>query len=181
MIVQKPSPNFKVGRQGYKPEIIVLHISSGSLASCISWFQNPASQVSAHYIVGLDGSVVQFVKDEDTSWAQGKVSAPTFKLYKQGVNPNAYCLSIENEGQDLSRAREAQLNALVGLIASLGAKWNIPLDRNHIIGHYEINSATRPNCPATDKSIIDKIVARLQPIETIEQKKARIIKLIQEL
>lgn len=157
-MIQKPSPNFTSGRSGQKPEVIVLHIMAGTLVGTDSWFSQPQSQVSANYGIGLSGEVHQYVQDSDTAWAQGRVSNPSFSLYKPGINPNAYCLSIEHEGYDLSKNPDAQINATVELIKSLCSKWNIPIDRDHIIGHYQIYSL-KPNCPATDKSIIDRIIA----------------------
>lgn len=178
--IQKPCPNFAVGRKGYKPEIIVLHVMDGSLTGTDSWFANPASQVSSHYGVGFNGEVHQYVKEEDTAWTQGKVDRPSFKLYKPGVNPNAYCLSIEHEGQDLSVIHEAQINATVELIQAMAKKWSIPIDRDHIIGHYQIG-AYKPNCPATNKSIIDRIVRQAQTPEemvTIQVKKSQVEKVL---
>src|SRR3990167_11456499 len=99
MIIQKPSPNFTKGRGSYyKPELIVLHIMVGSLSGTDSWFTSSISKVSSHYGIGFNGEVHQYVKEEDTAWTQGIVNNPSFKLYKQGVNPNTYCLSIEHEG-----------------------------------------------------------------------------------
>jgi len=183
MIINKFSPNFTAGRKGYVPEIIVLHVIDGSQVSCDSWFANPISQVSANYSIGFTGEIHQYVKDEDTAWAQGRVTNPTFSLYKPNVNPNLYCLSIEHEGTDLSIVHEAQINASAELIRSLAGKWNIPIDRDHIIGHYQI-FAGKPNCPATDKSIIDRIVRQAQeptpPIDR-EKTKAEIIRLTNTL
>lgn len=171
MIINKYTPHFSAGRLGYKPEIIVLHIIEGSQVSCDSWFANPISKVSSNYSVGFTGEIHQYVKDEDAAWAQGTVSNPSFTLYKPGVNPNVYCLSIEHEGTDLANGPEPQINATVGLIRSLATKWNIPIDRNHIIGHYQIRS-TKPNCPATNKSIIDTIIKKAQGTSTPVDKEA---------
>lgn len=167
MIIQKPTPNFSVGRGGFKPEIIVLHIMvdkvNGSISETDNWFLHSSGDkaVSAHYGISSIGDVHQYVKDEDTAWAQGKVENPSFKLYKPNISPNLYCLSIEHEGIDLSKATEIEINTSVNLIRSLAAKWNIPIDRDHIIGHYQIRSS-KPNCPATDKSIIDRIIKQAQ-------------------
>ncbi len=166
-IIKKLSPNFAVGRKGYKPEIIVLHIMDGSLGGTDSWFATPSSQVSSHYGVGLNGEIHQYVDEENTAWTQGlKIPPinlpPTFKLYKQGLNPNVYCLSIEHEGHDLSKAPQTQLNSTVELIRAMAGRWGIPIDRDHIIGHYEVDPIRKPNCPATDKSILDTIVKMAQ-------------------
>lgn len=174
MVINKYTPHFNAGRGGQKPEIIVLHVIEGSQVSCDNWFANPISKVSSNYSIGFTGEIHQYVKDEDTAWAQGTVLNPTFSLYKPNISPNLYCLSIEHEGIDLSIVHEAQINATVGLIRSLAAKWSIPLDRDHIIGHYQIRSS-KPNCPATNKTIIDTIVRRAkevdQPINPVDIKK----------
>lgn len=181
-IIQSPSPNFAVGRKGYKPEVIVLHITVGTANSCISWFATTQSQVSSHYMVGEDGEVYQFVAEEDTAWANGRVDKPTFKLYKQGVNPNLYSISIENAGMDLSMAGEKQIDSLVKLVKSVATRWNIPIDRDHIIGHYQI-FAGKPNCPATNKDIIDRVIrqANEKPSGLNKEEVLKQIEILKEL
>lgn len=158
-ITKKSTPNYAIGRNGQKIEIIVLHISDGSLESCISWFATPTSQVSSHYLVGQKGEIIQFVSDSDNAWANGQVISPTSLYVKSrpGINPNSYSLSIENEGHDLNTAPDTQLNALGALVANLATKYGIILDRTHIIGHREIK-ATKPNCPSPTLSVIDRVI-----------------------
>lgn len=153
-------------RGDYKPEIVVIHISTSTIASAKSWFNTPTSWASSHFITGKDGSIVQFVEEDKKAWANGRVNNPTFKLYKPNVNPNVYSLSIENEGTDLSIAPETQHKALTELLHYLCDKYAIPKDRDHIIGHYQIDGINRINCPSPKHSIMEKIVARLQPENT---------------
>lgn len=163
MIIQKPSPNFD-SRAGLVPKYIVLHIMSGTLAGTDNWFSQTVSQVSAHYGVGLNGEVHQYVDESNSAWANGIVKNPTAQIVKDNstLSQNKISLSIEHEGQDLSTAPDVQLTASVGLIVAMATKWNIPLDRQHILGHYEIDPVDKPNCPAVDKTIIDKIVKRVR-------------------
>ncbi len=156
-------------RNGYKPEIIVIHISTGSLASMTSWFQNPASQVSAHYGVGKDGTVLQYVEESKASWANGRVLNPTFKLLKPNVNPNQYTISIENEGDNLLYAPEKQLDTLAALIKEIATRYNIPIDRDHIIGHYQVDGVNKPYCPSSTHSVVDKIVDRAYNINSTNE------------
>lgn len=51
---------------------LVLHGTAGG--GTVSWFQNSASQVSAHYVVEQDGRVVQMVSEDDTAWHNGNSS-----------------------------------------------------------------------------------------------------------
>lgn len=181
-MITKLSPNFTMGRKGNKPEIIVIHIMDGSLKGTDEWFANPISQVSSHYGVGLNGEIHQYVHDEDTAWANGQVINPAskFVLSRPKVNPNLYSLSIEHEGHDLSKAPQQQLWSTVALIRLFIVKYGIPCDREHIIGHNEIKS-TKPNCPSPDHSIIDKIIAMVNPPSEKEKTKTEIIRLVNTL
>ncbi len=163
------SPNFTKGRNGYKPEIIVIHIMAGTLEGTSSWFKDPKSQVSAHYGVGVKGQKIRYVLDTDTAWANGRVDKPNFKLYKPGINPNLYTLSIEHEGQDLSKGTATMIETSAKLVKELADKYGIPLDRDHVIGHYQIYGL-KPNCPSTDKGIIDTIIAKAKGQSTVSLK-----------
>ena len=160
-IIQKPSPNFS-SRQGYEPEIIVVHIMAGSLTGTDDWFLHSAGNqaVSAHYGIGLNGEIHQYVPEDMKAWANGIVNSPTFSLYKPNINPNLYTLALECEGYDLAKAPETQLTVLCELITSLCDKYSIPKDREHIIGHYQIDGKRKKNCPTPSRTFLDKLVAR---------------------
>lgn len=66
-----PSPNHG-GR--IEPTLIVLHDTADRLKAddTISWFRSAASKVSAHFVVGRDGSVVQMVDCGYSAWHAGK-------------------------------------------------------------------------------------------------------------
>lgn len=174
------SPNFNKGRSGHNPELIVIHVMAGSLAGTDSWFSNPASQVSTHYGIGLNGEVHQYVLEEDVAWGNGRVSNPTYSLYKPNINPNLYTISIEHEGQDLSKGTPAMIEASAKLVKDIATRWNIPIDREHIIGHYQIYSL-KPNCPSTDKSIIDTIIAKAKGTGNAPSLKEQIKTKVKEL
>jgi N-acetyl-anhydromuramyl-L-alanine amidase AmpD len=132
--------NQAIGRSGYKPEAIVIHICEGTLAGTVAWFKNPRSIVSAHYIVGKDGSVTQMVAPENTAWHAGLVKNPTWPLIKKGINPNLYTIGIENEGFATEAPTLLQFYSLVRLVQQLAAKFNIALDEKHIIPHHSIRA-----------------------------------------
>jgi len=157
-IIQKKSPNFWAGRKGYRPEGVVIHIMDGTLVGTDSWFANPASLVSSHYGIGRTGEVHQYVKEEDTAWHAGRVDAPVWKLIKPNINPNLYTVGIEHEGKPDDVWTDAMKQSSAALIREICQRWQIPIDRNHIVGHFEIFSK-KPNCPARDKKIIDELVA----------------------
>ncbi len=158
-IIQKPSPNFWASREGYKPEAVVVHIMDGTLARTDSWFASPSSEVSSHYGIGQNGEIHQYVREEHAAWHSGVVKNPTWGLLKAGVNPNRYTIGIEHEGNAGSMWSGAMKLASATLIADICGRWSIPIDREHVIGHYQIDGIRRPNCPAYDKRKIDELVA----------------------
>lgn len=145
-VVWKPSPNFTKGRRGRKAIAIVNHITAGKYPGCLSWMCNQKAQASAHYLVTKLGDIYQLVKDEDSSWHAGAVSKPNWRLY-DGSNPNYYTIGIEHEALSGERLTELQYQATLWLHKQLIARHGIPIDEDHIIGHYRIDSVNRPNCP----------------------------------
>lgn len=155
-IEEKLVGNFEKGRRGRKPIAIVIHTMVGSLEGTYAWFKNPESKVSSHYGIGLDGRCWQFVKEEDTAWHAGRVYTPIWKLY-DGTNPNYYTIGIENEdnGQPEAERTEAQYQTNASLVVEICKRWDIPIDREHIVGHREIYA--KKTCPgALD---VDRIVS----------------------
>lgn len=82
---------------------IVLHDTEGPLTAAISWFKNPVSGVSAHYLIGKSGQIVQMVRDQNIAYhAKGDADLfPDWLTY--GPNQfytsrvNAFTLGIELE------------------------------------------------------------------------------------
>src|SRR3990167_10626104 len=148
--VWKPVPNYTKGRSGQRPEIICLHIGDGTKEQIYSEFLN--AEKSSHYCVNKDGSVWQFVLDENTAWTNGDVKNPTSELVikflkeNPSVNLNKVTLSIEHEGYGNTDINAIQYNTTIQLVKELCQKWNIPINRKYIIGHREINSVTK-TCP----------------------------------
>lgn len=58
------------------PSLVVCHDTAGRTTpgSSVSWFADPKSRVSAHFVVEIDGSVTQMVDCDRTAWHAGKSS-----------------------------------------------------------------------------------------------------------
>lgn len=147
-IKQVSTPNYSKGRSGKSIVAIVNHITAGSYPGCLSWLCNAQAQASAHYLITRQGLIYQLVNDEDSAWHCGIVNQPDWLLY-DGTNPNRYTIGIEHEGQPGEPLTEEQYQATLWLHRQLIAKWGIPIDSDHIIGHYRIDSVNRPNCPGS--------------------------------
>jgi N-acetylmuramoyl-L-alanine amidase len=146
--------NFRKGRPAnYVPQAIVVHIIVGSLGSADEHFNDPQASVSAHYGVGKDGRIHQYVHETDTAFHAGIVVRPTWSLIKAGVNPNFYTVGIEHEGQPEDVWPDAQISASAFLIGEVAARWSIPLDTDHVVMHRQIR-ATK-TCPGSFIQIPD--------------------------
>jgi len=148
------SPNYGYprgtkGRKGYRPIAIVYHIMDGTLKGTDSWFRNPNAKASAHYGIGRNGEIHQYVKEEDAAWHAGAVRKPSWSLLKDypHVNPNLITIGIEHEGKPGEPFTEEMFQATLALTREIIKRWNIPVDDEHLIGHYRIDSVNRPNDP----------------------------------
>ncbi|EST30862.1 hypothetical protein N566_20985 [Streptomycetaceae bacterium MP113-05] len=132
--VPADSSNYADGRSSAITAVVV-HVTQGSYAGTINWFQNPDAGVSAHYVVrSSDGQVTQMVRDNDTAW--------------HARSGNAYAVGIEHEGyvDDPSWFTDAMYRSSAALTAHLADRYGIPKDRAHIVGHSEVpgNDHTDP-------------------------------------
>lgn len=158
MNIQQYSTVNKSSRNGYKPMFICWHIADGTYNGTITWERNSSSQVSSHFVLGKNGEVAQVVPLDMAAWTQGGIRNPTHPYVKAhpSVNPNQYCVSIECEGfwkETKGKLTDAQFNSAVELtkhiVSEVKKLYNvgIPIDREHMIGHCEINTVTRSHCP----------------------------------
>lgn len=174
-------PDGTRGRNGYKPIAIVMHIAEGTLAGCDAWFNSPNNEGSStHYAVGKNGEIHQYVLEEDAAWGNGQVKQPTWPLLISGVNPNLYTVSIEHEGFTGEPWTEAMFQADVWLLKQIGQRWGIAFDREHIIGHYQIDSVTRPNCPGSGLPW-DRLIAALSVPDPMQEQVKRLQQQVQAL
>lgn len=112
----------------YNIDRVVIHTVQGSYSGCISWFQNPSSNVSAHYVISETGQIAHMVDDTDIAWHAGST--------------NSRSIGIEHEGYVSGTYETAQYEASAQLTAWLCQAYAIPADRTHIIGHSEAPGAT---------------------------------------
>jgi len=161
------SSNFRSGRRGHTPIAIVVHIMDGSLRGTDAWFNDPKSQVSAHYGVGKNGEVHQYVAETDTAFHAGTVDHPTWSLIKPGatagtyINPNYYTIGIEHEGFAQDVWPQAQIDASSALIAEVAARWGITRDVDHVIRHHAIRASKI--CPGTTINIAPQLLTGIAP------------------
>lgn len=184
-IIRKHSPNMTKRRNGHKPIMIVNHITEGLAMGSISWLCNPTSKASSHYVVTRQGRIYQLVDIQDAAWCNGTQSKDAKKkyYYKRSTNPivqakvinaNMFTVSIEHEGfsykEGFGALTEEQYQAtlwlhkyIIDTIKRLYG-YDIRIDREHIVGHYEIAPKEKPNCPGS-KFPWQRLISDLKSME----------------
>ncbi|MBY8885549.1 N-acetylmuramoyl-L-alanine amidase [Streptomyces sp. PTM05] len=117
-------------KDGLAIRYIVIHDTESTYEQAIAAFQDPAGGVAANYVMrSSDGAVTQMVPDADLAFHAGNY---WFNMHSVG---------IEHEGFAASGATwytEAQYRATAELVKYLAARYGIPLDRQHVIGHENV-------------------------------------------
>lgn len=121
------SVNFGIRKPNF---VIIHHTAQDSLEQTIRTFTIAKTQVSAHYVVGRDGKVVQMVNDylRANHAGVGKWGNDT------DLNSSSIGIELDNNGKE--PFADAQLRSLVELLATLKKKYNIPTA--NFIGHSDI-------------------------------------------
>lgn len=131
-IQQFPSPNFRKWPQKRKITCVVIHATATkALASPLEWLTIPESKVSAHYLIDLDGTVLQLVDENNIAWHSG---ASSWKG-KDGVNAFSIGIELVNPN-DGSSYPEDQIEALRALVVSICLERKIRSE--DVVGHADV-------------------------------------------
>jgi N-acetyl-anhydromuramyl-L-alanine amidase AmpD len=125
----------RAARPAHSIRAVVIHVAEApSALSVIHQFQHGGVGASAHYVVSQTGQVTQMVPDRSTAWHAGN------RHY------NSISIGIEHAGYTNARGSvtESEYRASARLLAHLAQTYEIPLDRQHVIGHNEVPDPTNP-------------------------------------
>lgn len=127
IVAEVPSPNVNDRPPGTRISCVVLHHThrQESALATARYFQDPASGVSAHYVVDRDGSVIRCVPDAKRAWHAG---VSRF-LGVDNVNDFSIGVEIANRGDNVEPYPEAQMAAVVRLVTWLSRRYGIPGER----------------------------------------------------
>lgn len=142
------SPNHYQGRNGYDITHITLHIMVGHLTGTDSTFQHP-NGASAHYGIGADGTIHQYVNENNGSWSDANYAS------------NNSTISIEHEGgMNGIPCTQACMDASARLCADIAQRhgwtrlWHDGLNGN-IWLHREIPGTDHAGCPDRAPNSLD--------------------------
>ncbi|MER5888236.1 peptidoglycan recognition family protein [Streptomyces sp. NPDC001941] len=132
-------------------QYVVIHVTQETFQDAMRIFQDPARQVSSHYMVASgDGYVGQFVREKDIAWHAGNWTY------------NTRSIGIEHEGwvDEPEWFTDVMYRQSALLTAAVCDRYGIPRTRAHVIGHSEVPGATHTDPgPLWDWTRYMKLVA----------------------
>jgi N-acetylmuramoyl-L-alanine amidase len=130
------SPNFDLRRPNF---VILHHTSDDTLQEALQTLTSPLREVSAHYLIGRDGSIVQLVEENARAWHAGK------SWWAGQTDVNSASLGIELDNNGYESFSEPQITALLTLLADIRQRYKIPAA--NFLGHADV-APSRKNDPS---------------------------------
>lgn len=122
-----PSPNFDERR----PDFVILHhTSDATAAKALQVLTDPLRSVSAHYLVARDGTIYHLVDERERAWHAGVARWGA----DEDVNSDSIGIELDNDGGE--PFAEAQIEALLALLADIEARYRIPAA--NFLGHGDV-------------------------------------------
>lgn len=131
MNLTHPSPNFGERRGRGRVELVVLHYTAmPSCAEALERLCDPVAEVSAHYLIDADGTVLSLVDEAARAWHAG-----LGEWRGEGdVNSRSIGIELANTGRE--PFAEAQMAALERLLAEVMERYG--LGPEAVIGHSDM-------------------------------------------
>lgn len=125
-----PSPNQNGRTAAATVTAVVVHATvTPTTEATVDWFLTQRSQVSAHYVVGRDGRIVQMVDDTARAWHAGVSELEGVK----GVNDFSVGIEIVNLNDGKDPFTDAQYEAVGAIIRHIREQYRVPDSR--IVSH----------------------------------------------
>jgi N-acetyl-anhydromuramyl-L-alanine amidase AmpD len=137
-----PPPPYLASSQNYtqaeRPRsqirFVVIHVTEGSFWGSVTWLRDPRAHASVNFVVSRTGQVAQLVPLHDIAWHAGNWQ---YNLRSAGIENAGYT-------NDPAGFPLAEYKATARLTANIARSSLIPIDRHHIIGHYQVPNPNDP-------------------------------------
>ncbi len=129
------SPNYVFCNKRRNVYLIIIHYTGmRSFQSAVERLLSKKYEVSAHYLVGRNGKVLQLVKDNNIAWHAGISNWFNFK----NLNKNSIGIELENKGHQYGYQNfsNKQITQLIKILRILKKKFKIK--NINITGHSDI-------------------------------------------
>ncbi|WP_298164699.1 N-acetylmuramoyl-L-alanine amidase [Novosphingobium sp.] len=133
-----PSPNWNERKS--RVSMVVLHYTGmRTAADALERLCDPAAEVSAHYMIDEDGTVIRLVDEGKRAWHAGR----SYWRGETDVNSASIGIELVNPGHEFGYRPfpEAQMEALIPLLADIVKRHDIP--RANVVGHSDVAPARK--------------------------------------
>lgn len=120
-----------------KISALVLHCSAHDTKDMIAVLEK--EELSAHYVVGLNGDVTQLVPEEKRAWHAGISSWREF----DNLNHNSIGIEISTMSMGQEPYSERQIQSLIELCQGIIERHHIPV--KNVVGHSDIAPTRKPD------------------------------------
>jgi N-acetylmuramoyl-L-alanine amidase len=135
-----PSPNIEPRFRALTPTILILHYTGlETVERALDVLSRPDCKVSCHYVVDVDGRVIQMVAEEMRAWHAGLSSWHG----ETDINSASIGIEIQNGGHALGYPDfpEAQMRAVIALSRDICHRHGIAPER--VLAHSDIAPARK--------------------------------------
>lgn len=123
----QPSPNFDERRPSF---VIIHHTGDDTVEQALRTLTDPQRKVSAHYLIGRDGTIYQLVDERARAWHAGQ------SLWGGASDLNSASLGIELDNNGQEPFPERQIASLLALLGDIKERHHIP--KENFLGHADI-------------------------------------------
>ena len=121
MTLTHPSPNFGERRGARRPDLVVLHYTAmPTCAEALARLCDPIAEVSAHYLIDTDGTVLSLVDESARAWHAGAGD------WGGAGDVNSRSIGIELANPGTHPFAAAQIAALERLLAGILDRHTLP-------------------------------------------------------
>jgi N-acetylmuramoyl-L-alanine amidase len=134
-VIDMPSPNQAARASDAAIDVLVLHYTELPLEESLRVLSDDSRErrVSAHHVVGEDGTLYRLVPEERVAWHAGQ----SHWRGRDGLNASSIGIEIVNLHGDHHDYPQAQVTALIELCRSILARHPAIVPRN-VVGHSDI-------------------------------------------
>lgn len=128
-----PSPNFNDRRLPVR-HLILHYTGMKTVEAALARLCDPAAEVSAHYVVDMDGAFTQLVHEDNRAWHAGVSSWAG----ETDLNSSSIGIEIVNPGHEFGYVPfpDAQIQSVILLCKDILSRHDIP--PQHVLAHSDI-------------------------------------------
>jgi N-acetylmuramoyl-L-alanine amidase len=129
------SPNIEPRLNGLKPSILVLHYTGlPTVERALDVLSRPDCKVSCHYVVDVDGRIIQMVAESMRAWHAGA----SYWRGETDINSASIGIEIQNPGHQYGYPEfpEIQMQAVAALSRDIISRHGI--QARHVLAHSDI-------------------------------------------